>query len=221
MIKSSISLNMLVRTELILSCLPSLIGCLLLSSLTASLGNPIIVDPPHDQTNIQGGTAIFTVSATGNPPLTYQWRAHTTVNNFTNIPGATESRLILTNVQPTSLRFSVMVSDVQSSTSSQLARLLVMLPPNIVEAPRDIAVFVGASISNSVTASGTTPLTYQWQFEGTNLLSEQGPGLRLTNVQPKNAGGYCVIITNSFGALTSSIAHLYVLQHVTKVRSDN
>ena len=62
-----------------------------------------------------------------------------------------------------------------------------------------------------MTATGTTPLVYQWAFEGTNLAGATADTLLLTNVAPSQAGGYAVVITNVAGALTSLLASLAVL----------
>ncbi len=63
----------------------------------------------------------------------------------------------------------------------------------------------------SVMAAGIAPLTYQWYFNGTNLLTATNASLTLTKVQTTNAGTYYVIITNMAGSLTSSNATLTVI----------
>jgi hypothetical protein len=60
-------------------------------------------------------------------------------------------------------------------------------------------------------ASGTSPLTYQWWFNGTNALSDNANVLTLTNAQANQAGDYFVVTTNAAGAVTSSVATLTVL----------
>jgi hypothetical protein len=56
---------------------------------------PMITGQPGNQTVTAGGSAMFTVSATGTAPLSYQWRL-----NGTNLSGGTNSVLNLVNVQP-------------------------------------------------------------------------------------------------------------------------
>jgi hypothetical protein len=60
-------------------------------------------------------------------------------------------------------------------------------------------------------AAGTMPLVYQWAFDGTNLAGATANTLLLTNVEPSQAGGYAVVITNVAGSATSSVASLTVL----------
>src|SRR6185369_8397213 len=59
--------------------------------------------------------------------------------------------------------------------------------------------------------SGTAPLSYQWYFNTNTLLTDAtNAALTLTNVQFSDAGGYSVIVTNSLGSATSSVATLTV-----------
>jgi hypothetical protein len=51
---------------------------------------PAIVTQPQSQTVTAGASVTFTVVATGNPPLAYQWQFYNT-----NLPGATSSSLTL------------------------------------------------------------------------------------------------------------------------------
>ncbi len=62
-----------------------------------------------------------------------------------------------------------------------------------------------------MTAIGSTPFTYQWSFDGTNIAGATNTLLTLTNVQLTNAGTYAVAITNAYGSAISSNAVLTVL----------
>src|ERR1035441_3746398 len=83
--------------------------------------------------------------------------------------------------------------------------------PSIITQPASLAVSAGATAAFSVTAAGTPPLSYQWQFSGTNLAGATGTSLTLSNVQSTQAGSYAVRVTNAFGAITSSNALLTVI----------
>ena len=76
--------------------------------------------------------------------------------------------------------------------------------------PQGLTVPEGTSASFTVTAAGVAPLSYQWQANGTNLADATAATLTFTNVQPTDAGNYVVVVTNSFGAATSSVATLVV-----------
>src|SRR5262245_23222383 len=90
---------------------------MLLSALANGFGQPIITNQPQNQTNIAGTTAVFTVGATGTPPLLYQWRGYTQFTVFTNLLGETNDTLSLPNVQTNAANFKygVVVSDVTGS----------------------------------------------------------------------------------------------------------
>ena len=85
--------------------------------------------------------------------------------------------------------------------------------PVIVQSPQSATNVVGSSVDFSVSATSDTPLTYQWQFNGTNLDGATAQVLKLTNVQPSSAGSYQVVVSNSFGSTTSMVAVLTILQY--------
>jgi endonuclease/exonuclease/phosphatase family metal-dependent hydrolase len=79
--------------------------------------------------------------------------------------------------------------------------------PDIVSSSQNQTVTNGASVTFSVSASGTPPLAYQWQFtptsdvgaQGTNLPGATSSNLTLTAVTFAQAGFYTVVITNVLG----------------------
>jgi hypothetical protein len=54
-------------------------------------------------------------------------------------------------------------------------------------------------------------VSYQWQFNGRNLPGATNSTLVISNIRPADAGGYCVVATNSFGSVTSKVAALRVI----------
>ncbi|MCI0744548.1 MAG: FG-GAP-like repeat-containing protein [Verrucomicrobia subdivision 3 bacterium] len=175
------------------------------------LAQPVITNQPQNQTNIAGTTAIFTVGATGVPPLSYQWRSHASATVFTNVPWSAEATLLLTNVQPTSRRFGVVVTDAGGlSATSTLATLTVLGPPSITTQPTSQTVEVGGTASFRVTTTGTTPFNHQWRFNELVLAGKTNASLVLTNVQPVDAGNYTVNVSNVAGSVTSTVATLTV-----------
>ncbi len=83
-------------------------------------------------------------------------------------------------------------------------------PPSITTQPTNQTVTVGGTAIFSVTATGSPPLSYQWNFNGTNIVGATNTTLMLTNVQASQAGNYQVLVTNLFGSLLSSNAVLTV-----------
>ena len=81
-----------------------------------------------------GKTAAFSVAATGNQPLNYQWSF-----NHTNIIGATNSVLTLGNLQPgNDGSYSVLVTNDYGHTNSAAAVLTVNPIPSCTPAPAGI-----------------------------------------------------------------------------------
>ncbi|MBN2505780.1 MAG: DUF11 domain-containing protein [Verrucomicrobia bacterium] len=83
-------------------------------------------------------------------------------------------------------------------------------PPAIAVEPLDQTAYPGATVLFSVEATGTEPLYYQWQMGGERLPGATNAALSLPEVQPGDAGGYQVIITNAYGSVTSAVAVLVV-----------
>jgi len=75
----------------------------------------------------------------------------------------------------------------------------------------DQSVIAGSNPTATVIATGTDPLSYQWQFDGTNIAGATSATLTLTNVSAANDGNYTVIVSNSEGSVTSNLATLSVL----------
>ena len=80
----------------------------------------------------------------------------------------------------------------------------------ILSQPASIFVQTGGDASFTVTADGVRPISYQWEFLGTNLLGATNAFLNLTNVQPSQAGAYSVIVSNATGIVTSALAILSI-----------
>jgi hypothetical protein len=81
-------------------------------------------------------------------------------------------------------------------------------PPSITVQPQNRIVLAGQNAAFYVVASGTAPLAYQWQFNGSNLSGATATDYTRSNVQPADLGTYDVIVSNSLGSITSTLASL-------------
>jgi hypothetical protein len=87
---------------------------------------PSIHSQPQNQEAPIGGSAQFDVSASGTPPLHYQWY----FNTNTLLSGQTNSTLLITGVSSNDAgAYSVIVSNAVGSTNSSVAILSIAEPP--------------------------------------------------------------------------------------------
>ncbi|MCL4179497.1 MAG: immunoglobulin domain-containing protein [Verrucomicrobia bacterium] len=169
---------------------------------------PVITTQPDDNTVIQGESVTFTVSATGDAPLSYQWFFDDEI-----IPDETANSLTLTDVRESNAgRYSVLVSNAADTVLSRQAVLSVLIPPNISAEPEDVTVSAGESLTLRVIASGTSPLAYQWFADSEPMEGETSSTLHLSNVRASDAGRYSVVVSNTAGEVTSRSALVTVIE---------
>jgi hypothetical protein len=92
---------------------------------------PFVFSQPTDQTVYVGGTAMFSVTAAGTLPLTYQWQ-----KGGSKIDGALTSSFVITNAQLADAgSYSVIISNALGFTTSSNASLTVNPAPPCVPPP--------------------------------------------------------------------------------------
>jgi hypothetical protein len=83
--------------------------------------------------------------------------------------------------------------------------------PTITTQPTDAAVSVGHTATFTVAASGTDPLAYQWQKNGTAIAGATSASYTTPTVQVTDDGTmFAVVITNASGSATSNGAKLSI-----------
>ena len=96
------------------------------------------------------------------------------------------------------------------------------VPPSIASQPGNQTVLQTGTASFSVTASGSSPLHYQWYFNtNTIILNATNTTLTITNLQLTDAGTYNVMVTNAYGTNYSDYATLTVTPGVFTVAETN
>ncbi len=180
---------------------------------------PGITSQPQSQNLLAGTNAAFSVVATGQATLLYQWSFNgTNLINSTHISGATNTTIIISNLSADDAgNYQVVVSNSHGTATSSNATLTVLLPPAITNQPAGQAVLLNSNAIFTAQASGTAPLSYQWQKDGVNLLNGGAVSgattatLNLSGAQTNDAGAYRLIVTNNYGSATSILAALTVL----------
>jgi hypothetical protein len=179
---------------------------------------PFITGQPQSLVVTNGGAASFSVAAIGTPTLTYRWLSNgVSLTDGGVISGSGTSNLTLSTTTTNDAGdYTVAVANSYGSVTSSVATLTVLTPPTIFSQPVSLSVVSGNPASFSVGVSGSAPLSYQWQFDGTNLMDggeisgSQTDALTIGESWTTNAGNYDVIITNSLGSVTSAVAVLTV-----------
>jgi hypothetical protein len=172
---------------------------------------PTIATQPTNQTVTAGQTATFTVLAAGTAPLSYQWQ-----QNGTNINGAASSSYTTpaTTTANSGSTFAVVVSNSAGSVTSSAATLTVstaVVAPTITTQPTNQTVTAGQTATFSVTASGTAPLSYQWQKNGANISGATSASYTTpATASADNSSTFKVVVSNSAGNITSNAATLTV-----------
>jgi hypothetical protein len=96
------------------------------------------------------------------------------------------------------------------------------LGPQILIQPSSEMLYAGETASFTASASGPGTLFYQWQTNGVNIgnggqvSGATTTNLVITNVSSANAVNYTLIVTNSGGASTSSVATLTIVPFPTE-----
>lgn len=83
-------------------------------------------------------------------------------------------------------------------------------PISITTQPTNQVVKVGSNVVFTVAATGSTPRTYQWRFNGGNISGATASSYTRSNAQTTNAGTYSVVVSNLMGAVASANASLTV-----------
>ncbi len=90
--------------------------------------------------------------------------------------------------------------------------------PFVSSEPKDVLVPLGEDAIFSVSASGTQPLTYQWQMDDTDIPGAGSATYVFTNAQLADDGkAFRCVISNSFGSVTSNTATLSVTTNTRPV----
>ncbi|GIV55043.1 MAG: hypothetical protein KatS3mg039_1561 [Candidatus Kapaibacterium sp.] len=179
-----------------------------ISSTTQNLtvaSPPSITAHPQNAAVCEGATVNFSVTATGSN-LSYQWR-----RNGTNLSGATQATLTLSGVttaQAGSYDCVVSGSCGQPLTSNT-ATLTINPQTTITAHPQSATVCQGASITFSVTATGTN-LRYQWKKGTQDIAGATAASYSIASVALADTGLYACTVSGDCGSPTSNQAQLQV-----------
>jgi len=187
---------------------------------------PAIVGQPANASVKAGTAAFYSTTIVGTPPFNFQWQRKapdsSTWSVVSNGSGATTALYTSPNavIADHGAEYRCVVSNALGSITTNAALLAVEGVAVITAHPDNQTVATGSFASFTVVASGTAPLSYQWQkqLSGTSTwtnVSGGSGGTSATYTTPattaadNNAKFRCVV-SNSLGNATSNAATLTV-----------
>ena len=186
------------------------------------VGAPVVLTATTQVSTSSGVGVTITTCENGQYPLMNQWyKAPSTL-----LAGQTNAILTLSNPQLSdSGTYYLAVSNALGGVLSSNVMVTVVVasgtnPPSVLQQPQSQSAWLNQSAQFSVGASGTLPLSYQWQFNGANLTSATNATLTLAGVTGANQGSYFVVVSNAFGYTNSATVSLTVNTNIAYVLVD-
>jgi hypothetical protein len=164
----------------------------------------VIATQPSASTLCQNNTANFSVSATGQGILSYQWKREG--NNV----GTNSASLSVSNAQSVNAgSYTVDVTGGCGTTTSNAAVLTVNPSTSITTQPVGTSGCEGQNTTFTVVAAGTGSLSYQWKYGATDV-GTNSASYNIPSTSFANDGNYSVVVTGTCGNATSSTVALNV-----------
>ena len=172
---------------------------------------PSITQQPLSWTVAAGTVLNLSVSASGTPPLSFQW-----LDSAGQIPGATNATFTLNPAQTNDADgYYAVVTNLYGSLTSAVAVVTVYVPVSIIIQPASQVVPARSTVWFSVVAGGYPAPAYQWAFNGTNLLGATASTLTITNALLPDMGDYAVLVGNGYSSQLSATATLSMSPSIT------
>ena len=171
---------------------------------------PVITSQPQNVTVDVPNEVLISVSATGNPSPTYQWKKATV-----DISGATSSSYSINpSVTGDSGSYTVVVTNTEGNVTSSASTVTVnaasLSAPVFTTHPTGDSLVEGQSITFTSLATGNPAPTYQWKKDTVNISGETAATYEIGSLVTGDAGSFTVVATNSEGSATSDAAVLTV-----------
>ncbi|MBX7223175.1 MAG: immunoglobulin domain-containing protein [Blastocatellia bacterium] len=199
-------------------------------TITATPVAPTITTQPQATSGCVGGSAMFTVAASGTPTPTFQWRkggvniADGPTGNGGTYAGTTTTTLTISNLAAGDAgMFDCVATNSQGNATSNMAALTVNVPVSFTANPTSQSLCAGGNVSfaAAVNAGATAPVTFQWQKNNVNIANgPTGNGstysnvttntMTITGVAAADAGSFRCVATNTCGSVNSNAGTLTV-----------
>ena len=172
---------------------------------------PSIISHPDSREIWDYESATLYVTASGSQPLSYQW--------YAGSPGDTSQPVGTGDAFSTSfggtywVRVSNAAGSADSGAASVTVRFLPPDPPLIISQPASATIPSDSSVTLTVAANGTAPLSYQWYQGpvGTMTMPVGSDSNRFTTPALTQTTSYWVRVSNSAGSVDSEPATVAVI----------
>ncbi len=170
---------------------------------------PSVVTQPFAPDQVADGTLLeLQVAAIGSEPFSYQW-----FFNDSRLEGETHPLLRLEQVALADNGvYRVNVSNGHGSAESNPVRVSTFrAAPSPEILPANLLVREGKKMQLQALARGTSGVSYQWRFKGSDLPGETNDVLVVPMVAPEPSGAYSVTAANRLGSKESTAVQVRVL----------
>ena len=191
-----------------------------MTSNTATLtvtSKPVITTQPKSQTVAEGGSAKFTVTATGATAYQWQYRSSSSASWSNCSNGKSASLTVEAKAYRSGYQYRCQVSNAAGTTVSETATLTVVAKPVITTQPISKTAYADDTVRFTVKATGTD-LSYQWYYRTSssgswNKCSGTGAATASLSVEAKsyrNGYQYRCRVSNAAGEVYSDVVTLTV-----------
>jgi alpha-tubulin suppressor-like RCC1 family protein len=178
----------------------------------AALGPPRLAPGPTSFVVHTGGNAVLSTEWQGTQPLSVHWS-----HNGSGIAGGSSWFLSLTNLQPADAgAYTIMATNAVGQVTSNAVQLVVLETPHIESRTTYQRQIVGSSFCVPVSATGGSPLSYQWLkgavplVDGANVSGATTDTLCINNASGADGGDYHVVVNNPHGSVTGMVSRVAV-----------
>jgi hypothetical protein len=184
-------------------------GTYIQPSIIIAFVPPFTIIQPVGGTIKEGNNFTLSVRVIGSPPFTYKWYK----NNVPITNGGDNPDLIITNAGLNDdayyyCRISNNSSINSYTTNSDTVKLNVLVAPVIVTQPTSINTNPNTTINFTTSATGSSPITYNWYKANTLVSSSNNNSYYIFNTQTTDLGNYRCVISNLVGSVTSNTVQL-------------
>jgi hypothetical protein len=168
---------------------------------------PAFIDQPQSQTLLHGDWMWLYAHAQSYPEPVFQW-----YRNGVSIPGANMFYYYVQGVTVADAgNYQLVATNHYGAATSSVASITVshLIFDSLSAAP---SAMQGSSWQVAAYYRASAPMNFHWSFNGAPVPGATNSYLVLSNVQTNQAGSYQVIISNSFAAVTSTVAVLEVVR---------